>query len=282
MRELIELRKNELEGKVAVVTGGGRGLGRAIAKRLAEAGAAVAVAARTEAELRETVAQIEQGGGRAALFVADVTDAAGVERLVSEIQNSLGEVDILVNNAGKVTPLGPVWEASPEAWLGCVDVNLRGPFLCSRALLPGMVARKRGKIITVASGVAFQAYPYLSPYSVGKTAVVRLMEAIAVEGKEHGLQAFCIDPGTVRTAMTDEVTETPEGKKWLPWFPSIFEAGRDMTEGHIAELAAICASGRADALSGCYLSVLDDVADLIKRAAAIREADQLTLRFRPA
>ena len=154
---------NELVGQVALVTGGGRGIGRAIAQALATAGAAIAVTARSEDQLRETVALIERAGGRALALPADVTDRQAVEHLVADIERQLGPVDVLVNNAGIVGPLGPLWEADPEAWRRCLDVNLYGAFLCARAVLPGMVARRRGRIINMSTAISIPA-PYYTAY----------------------------------------------------------------------------------------------------------------------
>ena len=121
----------DLSGQVALVTGGGRGIGRAMALALAKAGAAVAVAARTEEQLAETVALVEQASGRATAVTADVTDQQAVDRMASEVEQQLGPVDLLVNNAGAGDPGGPIWEVDPDRWWRVLDVNIRGPFLCS-------------------------------------------------------------------------------------------------------------------------------------------------------
>jgi len=127
--------------KVAVVTGGGRGLGRAFAQALAAAGYAVAVLARTEAELAETVALIERSGGRASAFPADVVDDTAIDRAFTEVERTLGPVDLLVNNAGVVGPLGPFAESDVGAWWRTIEVNLQGQILCAHCVLPGMIAR---------------------------------------------------------------------------------------------------------------------------------------------
>jgi len=125
----------DLRGQVAVVTGGGRGLGRAFAQALAAAGAAVAVLARSADELAETVAAVERAGGRAREFRADVTDAAVVRTAIAAVEQALGPVDLLVNNAGVAGPFGPFWETDPDTWWRAVDVNLRGQILCAHAVL---------------------------------------------------------------------------------------------------------------------------------------------------
>src|SRR4029079_9248415 len=129
----------------------------------------------------------------------DVTDPGAVERMVREVEESLGSVDLLVNNAGSAGPIGPTWVTDPDDWWRCLEVNLRGPMLCSRAVLPGMIARGRGRIVNVASGAGTQAIPNLSAYGVSKTALIRLTEIVAAEVASSGIVLFAIEPGTVRT-----------------------------------------------------------------------------------
>src|ERR1700690_360026 len=129
-----------LKGQVAIVTGGGRGIGRTMAHRLAAAGAAVAVVGRSMPHLEENVLRIQRMGGQATAIVADVTDRAAIERVVYETEQRLGAVDVLVNNAAVAETAGPISNIDPDAWWREVEVNLRGPFLCARAVLPGMLA----------------------------------------------------------------------------------------------------------------------------------------------
>ena len=128
-----------LSGKVAIVTGGGRGIGRVTAQRLASAGAKVAVAARSQDSLLETVEVIRQAGGQAIAIPVDVTNPVMVDDMVHRVEDAFGSADILVNNAGRFGPIGPMWEAEPEAWWGTMEANVRGAFLCARAVLPGMI-----------------------------------------------------------------------------------------------------------------------------------------------
>ncbi len=271
----------DLNGQVAIVTGGGRGIGRAIAQGLASAGAQVAVVARTAEQLDETVALIEEAGGRAASFPADVTDQQAIERTVAQVEEQLGPVDLLINNAGASAPVGPVWENDPDKWWHCIDVNLRGPFLCSRAVLPGMIARRRGRVITVASGLGLQPWAYGSGYAVSKTAVIRLCENLALEAREHGISVFAIHPGEVRTAMWEAAAADPGDEKWFGGqFRRLVEEKRGGPPARAADLVVLLASGQADALSGCFISVDDDVAEMISRAEEIQQDELYTMRLR--
>lgn len=149
----------DLTGQVALVTGGGKGLGRAFAIALARAGAHGAVTARTTAPLAETVEMVERAGGRALALPGDVSAPEAVAHVVKTAESQLGPVDILVNNAGAVGPLGCSWEADPEDWWRTFEINMRGPFLYARAVLPGMVGRQRGRIVNVSSGAGFNRLP---------------------------------------------------------------------------------------------------------------------------
>jgi len=270
----------DLNGQVAIVTGGGRGIGRAMAQALARAGAAVAVVARTAEQLAETAALIEEAGGRAVAFPADVTDQRAIERTVAQVEEQLGSLDLLVNNAGVGGPIGPAWENDPEAWWRSIDVNVRGPFLCSRAVLPGMVARRRGRIVNV-TGVASTPWPYASALALSKTALLRFSENLAAETKEHGVSVFAIHPGLVRTAMTEGGAESPEIEKWLgDGLRRALAEGHDVPAERAADLVLFLASGQADALSGCFISVDSDVAEMVRRAQEIQQDDLYRLRLR--
>ena len=206
-------QSSALRGQVALVTGGGRGIGRAIAEALAAAGAVVAVLARSADELRETVRLVTDGGGRAAAFPADVTDSKAVQSAISEIAKSLGPIDLLVNNAGTPKPFGPFWETDVDDWWKGMEVNVLGSLLCARFVMPQMISRRRGRIVNIVSGAGVTAMTYFSSYVCSKTALVRFTECLALECKGSGVSIFAVAPGTVRTAMSEYSLNSEEGKK---------------------------------------------------------------------
>jgi NAD(P)-dependent dehydrogenase (short-subunit alcohol dehydrogenase family) len=263
--------------KVAVVTGGGRGLGRAFALALA-ADHAVAVMSRSAAEVEETAALVQSRGGRAKAFVADVADRDAVDRAFAAIEHELGPVDLLVNNAGVVAPLGPFTESPVGDWWRTMEVNVLGPAVCAHRVLPRMQARHSGRIINVASGGGAVMRPYFSAYITSKTAMIRFSECLAAEVASFGIAVFAMGPGTVRTAMSEYSLNSPEGRKWLPWFKDIFDQGRDLPAERPAALLCALASGRFDALSGRFVQPSDDLERLLASAQAIGEQALYTLQ----
>jgi NAD(P)-dependent dehydrogenase (short-subunit alcohol dehydrogenase family) len=265
-----------LAGQVAIVTGGGRGIGRAIAEALARAGMGVAVLARTAEEVAETVALIERAGGRAIETVADVADPDAVGQAVERVERELGPVDLLVNNAAVATPVGPAWEVEPEAWWRTIEVNLRGPFLCARAVLPGMVRRRSGRIVNIVAVAAFNTAPFMSAYGASKAALVSFTDDLAAETREHGISVFAIRPGLVQTRMQDELSASPYvQRRRTGQGPALVPAER------AAEAVVFVATGRADGLSGRFIDVTrDDVAELAQRADQIVKDDLLAMRLR--
>ena len=258
---------------VALVTGGGRGIGRGIAHGLAKQGWEVAVTARSADQLSETVKLAE---GRVIAVPADVSDRASVKALVRSVEFMLGPVSLLVNNAATAGPLGPFWESNPEDWWRCQEVNLRGPMLCCRELLGGMIARQAGRIINVVSGAGCRAYPDMSAYVTSKTALIRLSEQLALELKPHGVSVFPIMPGLVRTKMSEEAREH------LPFVQKLFDEGLEVTPDVVARLVLTLASGAADALSGHLFSVSDDVEEIVRRAEQVQSNELYLLRSRNA
>jgi NAD(P)-dependent dehydrogenase (short-subunit alcohol dehydrogenase family) len=268
-----------LTGRTALVTGAGRGLGRVMAAHLAAAGMRVVLVARNAAELASAADALRAGGSEALPLTVDVTDAAAVERTVAEAESRLGPIDLLVNNAGAGAVPGPLWEADPAAWWRTIEVNLLGVFLCTQAVLRRMVPRGAGRIVNVSSRVGNQAIPYTSAYGTSKAALTRLTEYTAADAAPHGIRAFALEPGTVRTAMTATLTESEAGRTWLPGYCATFDEGRDAPPEEAARLLLRLARGDADALSGRFLSRADDLDALLAEAAAIVREERLVLRL---
>lgn len=267
-----------LRNQVALVTGGGRGIGRAIAGTLASAGAAVAVLSRSAAELDETVRSIETKSGRALSVTADIADPEAVSNAIHKIEESLGPVNVLVNNAGVVKPLAPLWESDVQEWWRGMEVNVLGPFLACKFVLPGMINRRRGRIINISSGGGATAMPFFSSYVCSKTALIRLSECLALETKACGISVFSISPGTVRTAMSEYSVNSPEGKRWLPWFRRFFDEQVTVPVDVPAKLVLELASGKADALSGRFISIYDDLDELVQQAQQVEKENLYALK----
>jgi len=197
----------ELRGKRCLVTGGGRGIGRAIALALAREGARLALMARTESELDQTADLLSSMGGEALKLRVDVGRREEVDEAIEEILAGWGGVDVLVNNAGIQGPIGRVEEVDPEDWMQALQVNLGGCFYCTRKVLPAMIAQGYGKIINLSGGGAVGPRPFFSAYSASKAGVVRFSENLAGEVAEYGIDVNAIAPGAVNTRMLDERLE---------------------------------------------------------------------------
>ena len=275
----------DLTGQVALVTGGGRGIGRVFAQALSAAGASVAVAARSAAEVAHTVALIESAGGRGMALQLDVQDQQAVEQGIGSIERRLGPVTLLVNNAGVWGPLAPIAEVDAEEWWRAVAINLRGSFLCARAVLPGMIARRSGRIINISSNAGVHRWPQVSAYAISKAALIKLTEHLAAETKKQGIAVFAVHPGLVTIGLTELAlamtapADSPAGQA-AQWVRQEVEAGNAVGPEVGADLVVRLASGCADALSGRYLTVHDDLDAFIARMAEIQRDDLYTLRLR--
>jgi NAD(P)-dependent dehydrogenase (short-subunit alcohol dehydrogenase family) len=262
--------ENELAGHVALITGGGRGFGKAIAKAFAAAGAAVTITARTTRQIDDTVAEIKASGGRAFAVPGDVTSRKDAERVVGAAQRHFGPTTLLVNNAGVAGPFGPIGLLDPDEWWAAQAVHVRGPFLFMTGVLPEMIRARRGRIINIASLGGTRIEPNLSAYCIGKGAEIRLTEQVAAEVREHGISAFAIEPGTVYTDMAESTINDPHAQRYVPGMLEFLKVVRDKEDPAkgFARCASMCirlASGRYDGLSGRYLTPEDDFDALLKQ-----------------
>jgi NAD(P)-dependent dehydrogenase (short-subunit alcohol dehydrogenase family) len=251
---------DRLEG-VALVTGGGRGIGASIARELTAGGMRVAVSGRTREQVEAVATEI---GGLA--LVGDVSKRPTVEEWVRETEAGLGPIDLLVANAGLSLHERAAWELEPEEWWHVLEVNLLGAYLCCRAVIPGMLERGGGRIVLTGSGAAYLPGVRDTSYSSSKAALCRFGETLAAQLREHGIPVFFFSPGLVRTDMTDDSFGDD-----APWTPPELAP----------RLVRVLASGRADALAGRYLHAEhDDVEDLIRRADEIAANDLNAIRLR--
>jgi NAD(P)-dependent dehydrogenase (short-subunit alcohol dehydrogenase family) len=273
-----------LDGEVALVTGAGRGIGRAIAEALANAGASVALMARSKNEIDQAAKAINANGGRAVAVAGDVTSASDVQHAVSQAKQ-LGQVSVLVSNAGITGPYAPIWDADGDEWWRTQEVHMHGAFLCTRAVYAGMVDRGAGRIIVISSRAAERGGANLSAYQIAKAGQLRFVEALAAEGAHAGIRAWALHPGFVDTAFADAPLQRADAQKYLPEFVSrIQEMKKNPSMAQpasmVADLCVFLASGNGDALSGRYLRVDDDWEDLARNAERITKEDLYTLRVR--
>jgi NAD(P)-dependent dehydrogenase (short-subunit alcohol dehydrogenase family) len=280
---------NCLAGRVGIITGGGRGIGRAVALAFADSGAAVMVSARSTDEIEETAALIREAGGRAVSCSADVSDLDAVKKLLAVTEAELGAPSILVNNAGGGVSGsgGPFETLEPDRIAVGVERNLLAAMLLSRLVLPGMLERKQGCIINVASGAAMLGMPYIAPYSVSKTGLVRFSEALGYEMLGRGVTVFSMTPGNVLTKLTKSIWPMreemiAEPPAHMPW---IYPPGHELEDvgwyppERAAELCRFLASGKADRLTGRFFSVHYDEAEIVAQAERVEQDQLYTLRI---
>jgi len=217
-----------LQGQVALVTGASRGIGRATALVLAQAGASVILAARSADEINSLADEIKHHNGKALAIPTDVSDVAQVDYLLVLTLRAFGHIDILINNAALVQPLGKVWETSPTAWQKLIAVNVIGPYLCARAVLPQMIERGSGRIINVSSGLAERNLEGASAYNVSKAALERFSGTLAAEVKNTGVVVTTLRPGMVDTPMQAEIRRTP-----AHIFPKVSKWEQAYSEGRL-------------------------------------------------
>jgi NAD(P)-dependent dehydrogenase (short-subunit alcohol dehydrogenase family) len=270
---------------VALVTGGGRGLGRVVAGALAAADVAVGLVARTASELATTVAEIASSGGIATSVTADVRDEAATMAAVETLERELGPVELLVNNAGIGGPIGPTWEVDPWAWWYAVEINLGGTLTCTRLVLPQMLARRRGRIVNITSRAGVFRWPTVSAYSVSKAAVIKLTENLAAETRPFGVSVFGVHPGLLPIGLSehhsgDGQARNPYQRRVDAWVRNELEHGHGTDPARAGELIVRLASGAYDTLSGRQLSVDDDLDAIVGRIEDVRDRELYHLRLR--
>jgi NAD(P)-dependent dehydrogenase (short-subunit alcohol dehydrogenase family) len=235
-----------LEGRVAVVTGGSRGLGKAIAASLGSAGAAVALVARDSGALGAACEEIRRLGSKVAAFPADVTDEGQVRRLEQEVLASFGQVDILVNNAG-INMRKPMEEFSLEEWNNLLSTNLTSAFLMCRSFVPQMRGRGYGRILNVTSTMSHVAIPGRTAYCASKAGLLGFTKALALELASEGITVVAISPGPFATEMNTALIQNPEMNQQ---FVSRIPAGRWGNPGEVGQLACYLCSPESGFITG--------------------------------
>lgn len=244
-----------MEGDVAIVTGAGRGIGKAIAKQFAAQGAKVVLAARSENELQEAASEIASTGGSSLAVATDIADKASVENLVARAIAKYGKVDVLVCNASTFESV-PFMQMSDEVWERILRVNLTGTYHCIKSALPSMIEQRYGRIITVSSIIGKVGLPFYAAYSASKHAILGLTKCVAREVAKLGITANAICPGIVETSMKEQFVAqdsqhlkmTPE--QYVDFLKHVVPLGRFMQPDEIASLAVYMASREAAGMTG--------------------------------
>lgn len=276
----------KLDGQVALITGAGRGIGRAIALAYAREGAKLALAARSESELEEAVSAVAHSGSEAIAVRTDVTSQAGTERLARRVVERFGRIDVLVNNAGISGPVGPLQDNDIAEWVDTINVNLTGTFLVCRAVVPVMIGQGGGKIINLSGAGVANAWSNMSAYCSSKAAVVRLTEVLAQELEGKGIAVNALGPGSVHTSMWEKMTEqaADAGAEFIHQLGQRVLSGGGASMDDCAELAVWLASEESAGLTGRIISATaDDFRSLPPLIPRIMEGDDYTLRvMKPA
>ena len=278
-------RDRDLRGTIALVSGGGRGVGRLLAVELASAGAAVGLIARSAAELAMVVGDVERSGGTAAAAACDLTDQRATAAAVAELARKLGPANLLINNAGVSGPPGKLWDVSATEWWRTFEINIGGAFALTRLVLPDMIAAGNGRVVNITSYAGVYRWPLMSAYAASKAALVKLTETLAEETRPFGISVFSADPGLLPIGLSDAALkshaapQTPEGLVF-GWIRGQLEAGHGADPARAARLILTLASGHCDRLSGRHVTAADDLDTLLDKIDSIERDDLHTLRLR--
>ena len=271
----------KLSNKIAIITGSGRGIGRAIAIAFAKEGAKVSLVARTISELEETSQLIEEYGSTSLVIPTAVTQPSTVASMVQETVSQYGRVDILVNNAGVPGPIGALQNNKIDDWIKTIQVNVIGPYLCCKSVVPLMTNQGGGKIINLAGAGANNAWANLSAYCTSKAGVVRMTEVLALELENKNIQVNALGPGSIHTRMWEELrngAEAANATKIQEIGDRVLSGGGTSLENP-AELAVFLASDDSGKLSGRLISaVTDDFNNIASKIPEIMESEAFTLR----
>jgi NAD(P)-dependent dehydrogenase (short-subunit alcohol dehydrogenase family) len=251
----------KVAGQVAIITGGGHGLGRDIALGFAEAGADLSLCGTNGAALESTAAELRARGRRVVTRITDVADEAQVERWVADTLSELGRIDVLVNNAGVTGPTASVDRVSRADWDRTLGINLTGAFLCARAVLPHMAKRGSGKIINISSVAGHIGYALRAPYCVSKWGMLGLTRTLAAEWGKQNIQVNAISPGSVSGERLERVMKERAAKSGVPEsevrreYTSKAALDRFVPPEHVAAMAVFLASELGDSITGEFLQV---------------------------
>lgn len=256
-----------LADQSALVTGAGRGIGKAISLRLAAEGAHVTAVARSSQQLDELVTEIRRAGGDALAMVADVTDPRAASNAVAQAGERFGPVTLLVNNAGTAGPYGPIDAIDPAEWWAAQAVNVLGAYRFMHAAIPSMRKGRRGRIINIVSNAALQPVAHLSGYAVSKSTLTRLTETADLELRGDCVRAFALHPGNITTDMALGTLASPEALRWLGDGLAMIRdrtaAESDADLLRCCEVVVALAQGRYDSLAGRYLDINSDLLDAL-------------------
>ncbi|HEY6028456.1 MAG TPA: SDR family NAD(P)-dependent oxidoreductase [Pseudolabrys sp.] len=241
--------KIDLSGRIAAVTGGAQGIGRAIVERFLDSGAAVAIWDR-DLDLARKTADALRSRGRVAAVAVDVTQYADVEHARDATLKEFGRIDILVNNAGIAGPNVTTWDYPLEAWRSVMSINLDGPFHCCKAVAPTMIAQKYGRIVNIASIAGKEGNPNAPAYSASKAGVIALTKSLGKELAGHDIAVNAITPAAAKTAIFDQMTQ-----QHIDFMLSKIPRGRFVTVEEIAALAAFCASADCSFTTGAVFDI---------------------------